>query len=397
MPGRKSHLADWQFRQTVDAIEILFRQMLKAAWVDEVDWDFWRQSAHQLEDDHATVARDYQPVPERSESLPQSQRTRLPETDHPVLDDLRIEVRRRGYSIRTEQAYAGWVARYLAFHGHPNPRTLGTQAVASFLEHLAVQRKVSASTQNQALNALVFFHGQVLKQPIGTLDSFARAKRSKKLPVVLTRAEVTRLIERLDGTFRLMAELLYGTGMRLMECVRLRVLDVDFGYSQIVIRNAKGAKDRVTPLPQSLVDRMHEHLARVREIFEQDSQDGFGEVYLPEALSRKYPNAPKEWKWHYVFPSGRLSVDPRDGKTRRHHIHETGLQKKIKTAADAAGITKRVTCHSLRHSFATHLLKAGYDIRTVQDLLGHADVSTTMIYTHVLNQPGVTVRSPLDF
>lgn len=298
------------------------------------------------------------------------------------------EIRRRAYSIRTEQAYEQWVCRFIAFFDHRDPHELGAAEVKSFLEHLAVQGNVAASTQNQALNALVFLYRQVLDQPLGMLDSFVRAKRPRRLPVVLTRGEVRALLAQIEGTQWLMASLLYGTGMRLMECVRLRTQDIDFEYRQIVVRNAKGAKDRVVPLPESLMATLREHLKKVRQLFEEDCRRGFSEVYLPDALAKKYPQAPREWIWQYVFPSGRLSVDPRSGKTRRHHIHENGLQKAVKKAAVAARINKRVNCHALRHSFATHLLEGGYDIRTVQELLGHADVSTTMIYTHVLNKGG---------
>jgi integron integrase len=241
----------------------------------------------------------------------------------------------------------------------------------------------------------VFLYRDVLHRRL-ELGSFARAKRPRHLPVVLTRDEVRALLARLEGTQQLMASLLYGTGMRLMEVVRLRVKDVDFGYRQIVVRDAKGAKDRVVPLPEAVTAPLRMHLARARQLFEEDGRRGLGEVQLPEALARKYPNAPREWHWQYVFPSGRISFDARSGKGRRHHLHENGLQKAVKKAGVAAGIAKRVHCHSLRHSFATHLLEQGYDIRTVQDLLGHADVSTTMIYTHVLNRGGQGVVSPLD-
>jgi integron integrase len=268
--------------------------------------------------------------------------------------------------------------------------------VTAFLEDLAVRGNVAASTQNQALNALVFLYQQVLGRAPEQYGQFTRAKRPKRLQVVLDRGEVRRLLEGLDGTQHLMAALLYGTGMRLMECVRLRVQDVDFEYHQLAVRDGKGQKDRVVPLPQRLEAPLRAHLDRVRELHRSDLANGFGEVFLPGALARKSPKAPREWVWQYVFPSSRLSVDPRSGKTRRHHVHENGLQKAVKAAAQRAGIHKRVNCHCLRHSFATHLLESGYDIRTVQELLGHADVSTTMIYTHVLNRGGQGVLSPLD-
>ena len=307
-----------------------------------------------------------------------------------------VELRTRRYSIRTEQSYESWVTRFISYNGNREPKKLGSGEVVSFLQHLAVQRNVAESTQNQALNALVFFYDKVLKQPLGDIGSFVRAKRPKRLPVVLTRSEVTKTLEQMTGRQKLMASLLYGTGMRLMDCVRLRVKDIDFGYQQIVIRDGKGKKDRLVPLPERLIDELKAHLELVEETHRADLEKGLGETYLPDALDRKYPNGAKEWGWQYVFPSGRLSVDPRSGKARRRHIHENGLQKAIKKAALQADIAKQVNCHALRHSFATHLLESGYDIRTVQELLGHADVSTTMIYTHLLNRGGKGVKSPLD-
>lgn len=274
---------------------------------------------------------------------------------------------------------------------------MGSSEVISFLEYLSVKRHVAASTQNQALNAIVFLYDQVLKKPLGDISTFVRAKRPRRLPVVLSRTEVASLLIGLkDEVFGLMAGLLYGTGMRLMECIRLRVQDIDFDYNTILVRDAKGQKDRVVPLPDKYKTAVRKQLEKAKQIHLKDLQKGQGSVYLPNALEKKYPNANKEWRWQYVFPSGRLSVDPRSGLTRRHHLHENGLQKTIKKAAESAGITKKVNCHALRHSFATHLLEAGYDIRTVQELLGHADVSTTMIYTHVLNKPGSVIVSPVD-
>jgi integron integrase len=277
-----------------------------------------------------------------------------------------------------------------------DPERLGAKEVVAFLEYLAVKRNVSASTQSIALTSLVFFYDQVLKHPLGDLGGFVRAKRPKRLPVVLTKDEVSQLLGELKGCYALMGSLLYGTGMRLMECLHLRVQDIDFGYGIIVVRSGKGDKDRRVPLPQKLCELLRQQIVTAQEFHEIDLIKGFGEVYMPHALARKYPNAAKELKWQYVFPSSRLSVDPRSGMTRRHHLHENSLQKAIKDAAKASLIYKRISSHTLRHSFATHLLENGYDIRTVQELLGHADVSTTMIYTHVLNKPGVAVRSPLD-
>jgi integron integrase len=273
---------------------------------------------------------------------------------------------------------------------------MAEEEVTGFLTHLARDRHVAPSTQNQALSALLFLYNEVLKHEIGWLDKVERARKPAKLPVVLSRAEVKRVFAHLHGTPKLMAGLLYGSGLRLMECVRLRVKDIDFELAQITVRDAKGGKDRITMLPLNLAEPLQRHLRRTKAQHEQDLEDGFGRVNLPFAIGRKFPNAAREWAWQYFFPSSRLSIDPRSGKRQRHHIAEGILQSALKRAVDAAGIVKRANCHSLRHSFATHLLTRGYDIRTVQELLGHKDVSTTMIYTHVLNRPGVGVKSPLD-
>ncbi len=394
--GGIGRINDWQFRQSVDAIQKLF-ELVGVPWLREVDWDFWQDSAQTLPTNHPTLARTgSQPaLPPPPSGAPSDQGTAA---GNPVtaIDRLVTVIRQRNYSIRTEEAYRSWTERFLAFIGHRDPRTAGAPEVISFLETLAVRGNVAASTQNQALNALVFFYNQALDQPLGDLGAFIRAKRPQRLPVVLTRGEVLRLLEPMEGVYRLMASLLYGTGMRLMECLRLRVKDVDFAYRQIVVRDGKGQKDRVTPLPDTLSEPLRAHLEQVRALHEADLRQGNGEVFLPSALARKYPNAAREWGWQYVFPSGRLSVDPRSGAIRRHHLHENGLQKAVKQAATAARLTKPANCHALRHSFATHLLETGYDIRTVQELLGHSDVSTTMIYTHVLNRGGQGVVSPLD-
>jgi integron integrase len=410
--GRDAALKDWQFRQAVDAIRMLFA-LAGVDWLERVDWEHWRGSARSLASDHPTVARDYGLVPVRSPiagrvSAPsverdEKQRNGAAQTFESIrkahgalLDRVAAAARIRGLAIRTEQTYLHWIMRYIGFVGNRDPSERGAEEAAAFLEHLALERKVSASTQNLALNSLVFLYREVLKRTDLDLGEFARAKRPRRLPTVLTHAEVAALLGQLAGTHKLMASLMYGTGMRLMECVRLRVQDIDFGYGQIAVRNAKGGKDRVVPLPDRTVETLRAHLARVRELHQADLKAGLGEVYLPDALARKFPSASKDWRWQYVFPSGRVSSDPRSGALRRHHLHENALQKAVNRAAREAGLAKRVGTHTMRHSFATHLLQSGYDIRTVQELLGHADVSTTMIYTHVLNRGGKGVQSPLD-
>jgi integron integrase len=313
-----------------------------------------------------------------------------------LLDQVRDTIRLKHYSFRTEQIYVDWIRRFILFHNKRHPQEMAEPEVTEFLTHLARVGNVAASTQNQALSALLFLYKEVLKQEIGWLGDVERAKRPPKLPVVLSVAEVRKIFARLKGMEKLMAGLLYGSGLRLMECVRLRVKDIDFAYAQITVRDGKGGKDRVTMLPVNLAAPLQKHLARMKMQHDQDLIDGFGTVHLPFALARKFPNAEREWGWQYVFPSSRFSVDPRSGKKQRHHMSEAILQNAMKTSVRACGINKPATCHTLRHSFATHLLENGYDIRTVQELLGHKDVSTTMIYTHVLNRPGIGVKSPLD-
>ncbi|MEE9343725.1 MAG: integron integrase [Gammaproteobacteria bacterium] len=306
------------------------------------------------------------------------------------------EIRRRGYAYRTEQSYEMWACRYILFCKNLSPEQTGTQEVKAFLDYLAIRRQVSASTQNQALNALVFLYSKTLNRELAELDSFIRAKRPRNLPVVLSRQEVTALLDKLDGLYKLLASLLYGTGMRLLEVIRLRIQDIDFEYGRIHVHQAKGKKDRYVPLPDRLVAELKAQIIKAQALHTKDLEAGYGEVVLPGALHRKYPNAGRELKWQFLFPSGRLAVDPHGGKIRRHHLHESALQKAVKRASIACKINKRVGCHTLRHCFATHLLEANHDIRTVQVLLGHADVSTTMIYTHVLDRPGVSAFSPLD-
>jgi integron integrase len=320
----------------------------------------------------------------------------FPSNPKKLLDQARDVMRLKHYSLRTELCYCGWIKRFILFHGKRHPREMAEAEVTKFLTHLARDGQVAPSTQNQALSALLFLYKEVLKQEIGWLDKVERASKPARVPVVLTRDEVHKIFSHLHGMPRLMAGLLYGSGLRLMECVRLRIKDVDFGYARITVRDGKGAKDRITMLPVNLAAPLERHLVKVKAQFEQDSEEGVAGVFLPYALARKYANAGREWAWQWAFPSARLSIDPRGGERRRHHIDENVLQVAVKKAVRASRIGKPATCHTLRHSFATHLLENGYDIRTVQELLGHKDVSTTMIYTHVLNRPGIGVRSPLD-
>lgn len=314
-----------------------------------------------------------------------------------LLDQVRAAIRLRHMSIRTEEAYVGWIRRFILFHGKKHPSMMGAPEVSLFLTHLAVEQKVAASTQNQALSALLFLYENILEQPFEKLEDLVRAKRPARLPVVLTREEADSIISRLRGAHWLMGMLLYGSGLRRIECVRLRVKDVDLATGQILVRDGKGQKDRVTILPETVVQPLEKHLERLRELHAIDRENEVSGVYLPNALDRKYPNAGTEWIWQWLFPSKKLSRDPRSGIERRHHVSEKGLQRAVRQAARDADVRKKVTCHTFRHSFATHLLEDGYDIRTVQELLGHDDVATTMIYTHVLNRPGSRgVRSPAD-
>jgi integron integrase len=312
-----------------------------------------------------------------------------------LLDRLRQACRVRHYSLRTEDAYAAWVERFIRYHGIRHPDTMAEPEVNAFLTHLAVERNVAAATQNQALAALLFLYDAVLGRPLNQLQ-VVRAARPKRLPVVLTREEVRAVLGRLHGVNGLIARLLYGTGMRLLECLRLRVKDVDFALHQIIIRGGKGDKDRVTVLPESVQPALREHLDRVRRLHDADRAAGFGLVYLPTAVAVKYPAAAGEWGWQYVFPSVKRSIDPRSGIERRHHLNESAVSRTVTAAVRAAGIVKPATAHTLRHSFATHLIEDGVDIRTVQELLGHESVETTMIYTHVLGKGGRGVTSPLD-
>ena len=313
-----------------------------------------------------------------------------------LLDRMRTLLRTRHYSIRTEQSYVQWAKRYILFHGKRHPSSMGGPEINEFLSHLAVEGNVSASTQNQALSAILFLYRDVLGDEVPWISNLIRAPRRKTLPVVLTRGEVRRLVGGMEGTPQLIARLLYGTGLRLLEGLRLRVKDLDFEAGEVIVRKGKGGKDRTTMLPQSLVKPLREHLRPVRELHDRDTAEGFGEVWMPEALAVKYAGAARSWPWQWVFPAARRSIDPSSGVERRHHVGDQAIQRAVQQASQKAGLTKAAGPHTLRHSFATHLLEAGQDIRTVQELLGHSDVKTTMIYTHVLGLGASGVRSPLD-
>jgi integron integrase len=312
------------------------------------------------------------------------------------LDRVRERLRVKHYSMRTEESYVGWIKRYVFFHGTRHPAEMGEAEITAFLTHLALKSRVSGSTQNQAKSAILFLYREVLRKELPALNEVPQARTRRHLPVVLTLEEVRALMANLRGTHWLVASLLYGSGMRVMEALRLRVKDIDFSRFEIVIRDGKGDKDRVTMLPAKLVEPLRWHLAKVKTLHENDLAAGYGEVYMPYALERKYPRAAREWLWQYVFPAGQLSVDPRSDVTRRHHVEDQSVARALRKALHEAQVLKPATPHTLRHSFATHLLQSGYDIRTVQELLGHSNVQTTMIYTHVLNKGGRGVRSPLD-
>jgi integron integrase len=313
-----------------------------------------------------------------------------------LLEQVRDVIRLKHYSYKTEKSYVNWIKRYILFHNKRHPKEMAGNEIEEFLTHLAVQENIAASTQNQALNAILFLYKEVLNQDLDLNLNAVRAKRSRYLPTVLSKEEVLAIINNLSGVYQLLVKLLYGTGLRQSECLQLRVKDLDFAHKQLTVRDAKGRESRVTMLPISLIEELQFHLQIVKRQHQQDLEKGYGSVYLPFALERKYKNAEREWIWQFVFPSHRISQDPRSKVFRRHHLHESGLQKALKQAVKKAEIHKRVSCHTFRHSFATHLLQNGYDIRTVQELLGHKDVKTTMIYTHVLNRGGKAVRSPLD-
>ena len=394
--GRKKNITSWQFQQVVDALRILFCEMLKVHWSTELNWLQLMDNARELPESHVTLARVSQPLSNDGDNY-SSDIVSCKQRFAKLFDRLATEIRTRQYSVRTEQAYSDWAVRFLVFSSAQSEQDITVDKISSFLEYLVVKRNVAANTQSQALNALVFVFKHVLKIPLDENIDFPRAKKPKRLPVVLSRGEVGDLLNGISHDLhRLMASLMYGAGLRLMECVRLRVFDIDFDYGQVVVRAGKGNKDRVVPLPEKLKKDLTSQIAKVNSLHKEDLAAGYGEVVLPGALARKYKNAPKELRWQFLFPSVKLFKEPKSKKMMRHHLHENNIQKSVKKSAESIGLVKKAGCHALRHSFATHLLESGYDIRTVQELLGHADVSTTMIYTHVLNKGGRGVKSPLD-
>jgi integron integrase len=313
-----------------------------------------------------------------------------------LLDQLSDAIRAKHYSLRTEQTYIDWCRRYILFHNKRHPKDMGVPEIRDFITHLATERNLAASSQNQALSAILFLYRHVLLTEIEFPTDVIRAKKPERLPTVLSKDEALSVIRQMEGVTKLMAQLLFGSGLRLMECLRLRIKDIDFANHQIIVRDGKGEHDRSVPLPESILPDLKAQIQQVRALHNRDLKDGFGEVYLPYALDRKSPNAPREFAWQYLFPASRRSIDPQSGKAMRHHLDETVLQRAVKTAVRFARLDKPVSAHTFRHSFATHLLQNGYDIRTVQELLGHKDVKTTMIYTHVLQRGGLAVKSPLD-
>ena len=393
--GRLKELKEWQFRQIADALRLLFSELVQPPWSKSYDWFQWRAFARELEGDHPSLMRDADP---KSLVAPSSNqhilrfRTKYEATHLAFVKTIRV----RQMAVRTEKTYEQWIARFLRYCNWQDIDRLDPDNVRQFLEYLAVSRKVSSSTQKVALNSLIFLLREVMGRDVENVLTFTRASSRRRIPTVLSIDEIKSMLEKMNGRSRLMASLMYGTGMRVMKCTRLRVQDIDFDYQKITVREAKGNKQRVVPLPEKLIPLIRDHLVKVKQVHEGDLSAGFGEVLLPIALARKLGAASKSFSWQYVFPATRLAFDHRTGKTRHHHMHESGLQKAIRAAAKRAELTKRVTSHTLRHSFATHLLESGKDIRLIQELLGHADVATTMIYTHVINKGGLAVKSPFD-
>jgi integron integrase len=408
--GRQSSFPGWQMAQRVHAISFLFRHFVKPEWAEEYPWEERMDSFRELEPDHVTYARRESLSPRAMALADEIANLPLPSEDWAQIERLKAAVRTEGKAARTEESYCEWVTRWMRFRirdqsrkGAPAVDLIARQSDAAkesirrFLEFLAVDRGVAKSTQNQALCALVYFARHVMEIDPSDMGEFLRAAPPKRLPVVLTRDEVARLLDQLQDRHRLIAELLYGSGLRLMECMRLRLKDVDLEQLLLTVFQGKGDKDRVVPIASSCLPRLEEAVALSRGLWEKDQEASLEGVVMPSAgLERKYPNAGKRLEWQWFFPSLKLSSDPATGLIRRHHLHESGIQRAIPKAVSNAGIMKRVNCHTLRHSFATHLLMQGCDIRTIQELMGHADVRTTMIYTHIIRKPGIGANSPLD-
>ncbi|MFH0924013.1 MAG: integron integrase [bacterium] len=385
---KQNKCKDWQLDQINDALRFFYDDCLALTWakpwpivVKNIDS---KNIFFQRENIVKEKFKDHQDLNEIKKNFPD------------LVEKIVKRLRTLHYAYNTELTYLEWISRFLKFYNYRHPLELHVSEVNGYLEYLATKREVASSTQSQALNAIVFLYDKVLGKPLGDIGEYAKPKRPRHIPVVLTKNEKDKILNEMTGIHALMAGLLYGCGLRLMECIRLRIKDVDFEQGQIIVRDGKGAKDRVTVLPEKYRQGLQEQIVQVKKQHEIDIAKGHGEVYLWPSIERKYPNIAKELGWQYVFPAKQLSVDPRSGMVRRHHIDETSLQKAFKEAIRKSGVTKQASCHTLRHSFATHLLEAGYDIRTIQELLGHADVSTTMIYTHVLNRPGIAVKSPAD-
>ena len=400
--GRSAQVADWQFRQAVDAARILACDVLALPWALSFDWQALSDQARALEPDHRTLARETLQVraelPVREPMSAEQTATSEAELGR-IIDSLRRAIRLNNMAMATEETYVGWSVRFIRFCFQmlgQSPQAAGPPAITAYLDFLALERNVAPATQKQALNALVFLTKQVFGIKKFTLDHLTPARGMRRPPVVMTRDEVRTVFAKLEDPWKLIAQVMYGSGIRLMEAMRLRVKDLDFGQGTITIHDGKNAKHRVVTLPLALEQRLKQHLSRLSEKHLQDLAVGAGEVHLPEALMRKYPNATREWCWQYLFASATLCPHPRTGRIARHHLHESSMQRQFKDAVRKAGIPKRATCHTMRHSFATHLLESGTDIRTVQTLLGHASVETTMIYLHVIKRPGAGGPSPLD-
>ncbi len=393
----------WQKRQAITALQFLFKTIY-APFYSEIDWHHWKRQASLLDtaqttpggsgSDNTSAGNDNNERIDYSLSVTTSATGANVQQE---LDALRLVIRRFNYSIRTEKSYVDWVRRFFQYHSNTDLPSLTGEHIKSFIEFLALDKGVAPATQAAALNGVVFYFKNVRAQDPGDFNDFIRAKRREKLPVVLTPQEVSRLINGVSQAYYLIVSLLYGCGLRVMEAARLRVQDIDFGYQQIIVREGKGNKERVIPLPITLTDALRAHLDKIRIQHNEDLKQGHGTVYMPHRLANKYGPSSKQWAWQYVFPAQRLSVDPKSGLVRRHHVHESAIQKQVRNVSRALGFEKRVTCHTFRHSYATHLLERGFDIRSIQELLGHSDVATTMIYTHLAKFATGKTSSPLDF